>query len=270
MKVLDGVKYVKSDKCSVFWISEFTEELKSAIREQLAEICHGVNFAKSGHITYNYINTVKEFLKRFETKSEKTKIGMLGELLLHLIIHCYFDEYKSVTPFFNMEERSIKKGYDAVLTEVANPTLWIIEVKSGKKHAYKNSDQTINDLIDLANNDLKVRLNDDNTTLWLEAINGAQISFDNNSSMKPAVIDILQDWSDTTVNGTYSSDDKNVILTGVLFSGLSEMITMDNANKQHSLVENANTFNKLYVIAIQKETYEKLYDFLKKEAACAK
>ena len=85
--------------------------------------------------------------------------------MVHLIIRNYYSEYKSVTPFFNMEERSIKKGYDAILTEADCPILWIIEVKSGELHLDKTSDQTINELIGIAKNDLDVRLNQDNTTL---------------------------------------------------------------------------------------------------------
>lgn len=52
--------------------------------------------------------------------------------------------------------------------------LFIIEVKSGEKHKGKSSDETINDLIGTAKNDLLGRLNDENLSLWHNAINGAQ------------------------------------------------------------------------------------------------
>lgn len=87
-----------------------------------------------------------------------------------------------------MEERSIKKGYDVVLTEVNNPNLWITEVKSGKLHSNKSSNQTMNDLLGTAKRDLKERLNEENISLWLEAINGAKVSFDSNNTMKSAVL----------------------------------------------------------------------------------
>lgn len=266
MTELDGITYQKTNKYSIFWIENFSEDIKGAIREQLALICHGIDNVNTGRRTYNYKNTVKEFLKRYETKPVNIKIGMLGELLVHLIFQNYFDEYKSVTPYFNMEERSIKKGYDAVLTEIDSPILWIIEVKSGELHLNKTSNQTIADLIGTAKNDLDVRLNQDNVSLWMEAVNGAKISFDSNDVMKGAVVDILLDWSDDATDGVYTSEDKNVILSGVLFSDLSDSITAQNLQYKQNCIESAGEFSQVYVLGIQKETYEKVYQFLREEA----
>lgn len=266
MEKLDGVTYKKENKYSLFWVEDFSEDIKEAIREQLALICHGVDNVNTGRRTYNYKNTVKEFLKRYETKPVNIKIGMIGELLVHLIFQNYFDEYKSVTPYFNMEERSIKKGYDAVLTETDSPILWIIEVKSGELHSNKTSDQTIVDLIGTAKKDLDVRLNQDNISLWMEAVNGAKISFDSNDVMKEAVLDILMDWSDDATDGVYTSEDKNVILTGVLFSDLGDFITADNLRQKQNRIERTGEFSQVHVLGIQKETYAKVYQFLREEA----
>lgn len=266
MRELDGVTYQKECKYSVFWIEDFSEDIKEAIREQLALICHGVDNVNTGRRTYNYKNTVKEFLKRYETKPINIKIGMIGELLVHLIIRNYYSEYKSVTPFFNMEERSIKKGYDAILTEADCPILWIIEVKSGGLHLDKTSDQTINELIGIAKNDLDVRLNQDNTTLWMEAVNGAKISFDSNDVMKEAVLDVLRGWSDDAADGVCTSINKNVFLAGVLFSDLSDSISAYNLQRKQNRIEHTGEFNRVYIVGIQKETYAKVYDFLREEA----
>ena len=266
MRELDGVIYQKKDKYSVFVIEDFSEDIKKSIREQLAVICHGVDYVNTGRRTYNYKNTVKEFLKRYENKSIDIKIGMIGELLVHLVVKNYYDEYKAVTPYFNMEERSIKKGYDAVLTEADSPILWIIEVKSGKLHSNKTSDQTINDLVGTAKRDLDVRLNEANASLWMEAVNGAKISFDSNNEMKDAVINILLDWSDDATDGVYTSEEKNVFLTGVLFSDLADTITALNLQQKQNRIERTGEFSQVYVLGIQKETYEKVYQFLREEA----
>ena len=191
---------------------------------------------------------------------------MIGELLVHLVVKNYYDEYKAVTPYFNMEERSIKKGYDAVLTEADSPILWIIEVKSGKLHSNKTSDQTINDLVGTAKRDLDVRLNEANASLWMEAVNGAKISFDSNNEMKDAVINILLDWSDVATDGVYTSEEKNVFLTGVLFSDLADTITALNLQQKQNRIERTGEFSQVYVLGIQKETYEKVYQFLREEA----
>lgn len=256
----------KKNDCAAIIINSFTEDIKKLLRDQLAEICHGKDYVATGRITYSYKFTLKEFLKRYENKSKDIKIGMIGELLVHLIIKIYFDEYKSVTPYFNMEERSIKKGYDVVLTEVNSAVIWIIEVKAGELHIEKNANQTINDLIGTAKSDLHTRLNEENASLWLEAINAAKISFDNNDVMKEAILDILFDWSDDAVKGIYSSMDKNVILSGVLFTDTKDCVTYDSIKQKQMKIEKSNGFKRVYVIGIQKGTYTAIYNFLKDEA----
>lgn len=267
MKKMTGVVYCKGDKYAVFIINDLSDDIKESIREHLSLICHGSDYANSGRKMYGYRNTVREFIKRYETKSRDIQLGMIGELLVHFLIQNYFNEYKSVTPYFNMEERSIKKGYDVVLTEVDSPVLWITEVKSGELHKNKNSNQTMNDLVGTAKADLNQRFNEENTSLWMEAINGANISFDNNNDMKQAVMEILFGWGDEAVGGTYTSSDKNVILTGVLFADTTDSVTEENIKKKHERIENGKGFNKVYVLAVQKETYTAVYNFLKDEAS---
>ena len=266
MRKIKGVKYSKNDKYSVFWIEDLSDDLKNYIKEQLAEICHGEDSVYTKRITYSYKKTVKEFLKWYEGKPDNIRIGMIGELLVHLIFSNYFDKYKTVTPYFNLEERSIKKGFDVILTEVNTQDLWITEVKSGVFHNDK-SDQTMNNLIGTAKRDLDERLNNENVSLWMEAINCARISFSDNNNLKKAVIEVLRDCSDEATNGTYSSHTKNVILSGVLFSNMKDVVTDINIQRKQTQIENGQTFKKVYVLAVQKETYSKIYEFLKKEAS---
>lgn len=79
------------------------------------------------------------------------------------------------------------------------------------------------------------------------------------------MINILETWGDDASDGVYSSDDKNVILAGVLFSNLSDVIKSENANKKQQEIENEKIFNQVCVLAVQKETYSKVYKFLKEE-----
>ncbi len=267
MTELKGIEYYKKSKYCLFCVNEFTDEIKEELRTQFASICHGEDYAGSGRVMYSYRNTVKEFLKRYEGKSPKIKVGMIGELLIHLLIGVYFEEYKVVTPFFNMEERSIKKGYDVVLTETDNPTIWITEVKSGQLHKNKNANQTMLDLLNTAKADLGTRLNEENETLWHEAINGAKIAFDTKNTMKEAVMEVLMSWGDEAYNRNNTSEDKNVILSGVVFSDIMDAVTHDIPRDKQANVEREELFNKVYVIALQKGTYDKVYQFIREEAA---
>lgn len=263
---MKGVICTKGKNHCLFEIEDFSDELKNAIREQFANICHGSVYAGSKRKMYSYKSTVNDFIKRYEEKKVTTRKGMIGELLVHLLVKYYFDEFEIVSPFFNMEERSIKKGYDVVLTEKSKPVIWLIEVKSGELHKGKNSNETMNDLLNTAKRDLDKRLNEENVSLWMEAINGAVISYESSRTMKDAVVNILQDLGDSASDGLNTSVDKNVIATGVLFADMTDRVLEKTEKDRQQAIEIEGKFNQVYVLALQKSTYEKIYDFLKSEA----
>ena len=68
---------------------------------------------------------------------------MVGELLFHVLMSIE-NEYIATSAFFNLEERSFKKGFDLSFFSVENQELWIAEVKSGeKKKSQSNQTQAI-------------------------------------------------------------------------------------------------------------------------------
>lgn len=85
--------------------------------------------------------------------------------------------------------------------------------------------------------------------------------------MKQAVMDILWDWSDDAADGTYTSGDKNVILTGVLFAGTADSVTEENIKNKQKTIASGKEFNSVFVLAVQKEAYTAVYNFLKDEAS---
>lgn len=107
-KKIDGIKFIKTKEYAYCNIEYFSDELKSIIRAHLSEICHGTGKASTGRIMYSYETTIKEFLNRYEKKTTKIKKGLIGELLTHIIISEMFPEYRVISPYFNLEERSIK------------------------------------------------------------------------------------------------------------------------------------------------------------------
>lgn len=266
MDNMDGVIVLKDENCSVFYIEEFSDALKNAIRENLASICHGPADAATGRPMYCYKATLVEFVKRYNNKTEKQKKGLIGELILHVLLHELMDDYSVNSPYFNSEERNVKKGFDVVLDKVATNELWITEVKSGNLHRGKSATQTIVELINTAKNDLNERLNDNNVSLWLNAINGAKKALDNNPNKKAAIVSILQDNGDATVLGALASSDINVILVGTLFHCLSEKFSKDSVSDKKLQTERENLFRATYVVAIQNETYTAVYDFLESES----
>lgn len=133
MNLIPGV--VKEDYFDyvLYFVENLSDELKQEIRNRLVAVCHGADQAQSPLKIYAYKETVKEFVKRYKTNkdaSEDRKKGMIGELLVHVVLELE-GRFTTASPFFNMEERSFKKGYDVALFETATNELWIAEVKSG-------------------------------------------------------------------------------------------------------------------------------------------
>lgn len=264
---IDGVEHIQKESYSIFYVSSLSESFKSAIRSHLSAVCHGPADAASGRMMYCYKNTLTEFIKRYENKTDEQKKGMIGELLLHILLLELLDNYEVNSPFFNVEERNVKKGFDVVLNKKGTTELWLAEVKSGELHTGKNSSQTVVDLINTAQNDLNSRLNGDSNSLWLNAIHGAKIAIQESRDDRAAIISILEDNGDRASSSNLSSNDFNVILVGTLFSTLIDSIQEAKVSEKHTRVVNNNYFNNVYLIAIQKETYWAVYNFLKSESS---
>ncbi len=262
---MDGIEIINQANYSLYYISAFSEEIKTAIRNRLSSICHGVADAATGRQLYSYRSTLKEFLKRYNDKTDAQKKGMIGELLLHIIITEVLNEFTIDSPFFNTEERNVKKGFDVVLSKTGSTELWLAEVKSGNIHANKDVSQTAVELINTAQNDLNNRLNGDSVSLWLNAVNGAKAAIDEARTDRDAIISILQDCGDEAVQDNLHSKDFNVVLVGTLFNPLDDRIDETKISSKYSKVVNKHYFNKVYLVAIQKEDYQLVVDFLERE-----
>ncbi len=268
MELLSGVTKEDYSDYILYFIETLSDELKEEIRNRLVAICYGIDQAQSTRRIYSYRATVEEFIKRYKTSSvsEDRKKGMIGELLVHVLLDIE-GRFIAASPFFNMEERSFKKGFDVALFDENTNELWIAEVKSGKKQLRQpTASSAIVGLINTAKNDLDKRLNDENTSLWLNAINAAKLSMSGSGQQKNAVVKLLEQYADDAVESNSSSQEFNVVLAGVLFHTMSEHMEAAKVGQKHTKVVNEKLFRKVFIMAIQKETFEAVYDFLESEA----
>lgn len=145
--------------------------------------------------------------------------------------------------------------------------MWIAEVKSGNiQKGQKNASSAVVGLINTAKNDLKTRLNDSNTSLWLNALNAAKVSMSDSNHQKDAVMKLLGQCADDAVDENNSSDSFNVVLSATLFHPMSEHMEATKVGKKHIKIVKEGLFKKVFIMAIQKETFDAVYNFLESEA----
>ena len=267
--MLKGVRETNTDDSIIVIIDELTEEIKQEIRHRLVEICYGKSNADSTQKAYSYKATVKEFIKRYKESPDKNNTrnkGMIGELLFHVIFETR-ENYMPISAFFNLEERSFKKGFDSGYYATDSNQLWIAEVKSGEKQKSQATASTaMVGLLNTAKNDLRDRFTSENNSLWLNAINHARIAISETKDEKKAVMSLLEKYSDDAETEKYISQDKNVILAGVLFHSTDEEVDCSKVKAKHNRVVGENLFAALITVAIQKSTYDAVYRFLESEA----
>lgn len=261
-KTIDGVDFLLTDDFCLFHINSLSDELKDIIRKELSVICGGPNNAELK--TYSYPKVLKEFLRRYEDKRPDQQKGLIGELLLHILLcSCLNQRFKACSPFFNMEERSAKKGFDIILHESNTMKIWFAESKAGEGD--KKSNLLMKSLINRAKKDLLQRVTEDSAMLWINAINSARNAMKSGKA-KSAILKILDDFSDDFSKGSKTLKDLNVVLSGCLFKNLTDKVEKDVPAEKMSKLKSEGCFAEQFIIAIQKNTYKAVYEFLKAES----
>ena len=246
-------------------IQDFTSEFKDVIRHELSKICHGPNRAGTNRGIYAYQATLKEFLKRYNDKKPEMKIGMIGELLTHILLFKYIPDIRPASPFFNMEEASIKKGFDIIAIDKSDNSYWITEVKSGKIGS-SVKDQKVRTLIDLAISDLKARLPDKDSTIWISAINNVEVSLSSGDPEKNILQDYLNEFWEDNQNSSNVLSKTNAILAPVLIESINNPVGFSVVIDKNQKISKNPPFNRHIIFAIQKSTISKVENFLASEA----
>jgi hypothetical protein len=127
--LVQGITVVTTGESVAILVHELSDELKTLVRDRLAGICYGSADIVDDPEYYSFEKTVEEFLKRYDTKPDTTKIGMAGELIIHSLMPEHHVDLVNTSILFNKEERSIKKGFDLTFTTSSMDELWYGERK---------------------------------------------------------------------------------------------------------------------------------------------
>lgn len=262
---MEGVRFDKDSypRVAIFTVESFSDEFKNIIRNTLAEISLGKAFIGDDDFQmYGYKPTLKEFLKRYETKDEDTRKGMIGELIANILIRCYIQTLDCVSIFFNKEERSIKKGYDIVYYDTENHKIWYSEVKSGTNDANQHPNYASKTLLKRAYNDISDKFKEKRDTLWHNAVRDAMLVIEDKKVCKNISSLLNKDLSD---NLNHNKTNYNAILISVLFYSTKILIDYEEIYLFCEKVAKTQCFEDVLVFAIHKNTYTEIEKFLKEE-----
>lgn len=263
MTTINGIQIYKDLTTCLCIVNSFTPDLRECAKKRLVSVCHGSNRAELEGDFYTYNSTIKEFWERLKEKDPPKKMGMVAEFLTHVLILEIFKDFFPASAFFNLEERSVKKGFDLVFKDKAN--VWITEIKSGLKNATDTSNERIKELISSAKRDIKDKLKEDRSTLWQNAINHVDITLVQSDERK-AIKTILMQGKTTALAGTVQHQNHNVVLVAGLFANVSDLIQDSTIKTAAEAIRHENIFKKEIIVAFQKNTFDTVVNFFESEA----
>ncbi|GAA4146282.1 hypothetical protein GCM10022216_31010 [Sphingobacterium kyonggiense] len=258
---IEGVKQIDKPNCTLYIIENFSEEFKQIIRDQLQGIWSGFAMADSLPEFYSYKLTLESFMDRYNPKDDKTKKGMIGELLAHILLNHTDNNLTSLSILKNKEEKSIKKGFDIIYCETDRDKLWYSEVKSGKSETGKEDSNAYNDiLLNRAKKGILDMILERRNSLWESALIDVDLVIKESSGKLNLKKLLAKDSPNLKIE-----QKKNVILISGLYHDISDCIDESKQVIFHLNTKQENIFNDIKIISIQKNTFETVANFLANE-----
>lgn len=191
-------------------ITELTKKDETYIVENLVEISKGRNS------NYDLHTIVVKILQFLEKQTEKTRYGAISEFFVLKTLK--EEKFEQEYCFRNLEENSIKKGFDGVFLK--KNELWLMESKSTKINSHGTN-------IDKAYNGIKNQIegNTENDP-WENAVNHAKAA-----ESKKDLIEKLTELSKQHTLGKFSElQNSNIILGSTVIKNNIDSSVLDKNN----------------------------------------
>lgn len=232
-------------------IEGIDSNLESYIDKSIVKICEGNALTNLSLIKKRLI----DFLKT--KKGSNIEMGSIAEFFTHL----YLREmgYNQEFLFLNLEEGSIKKGFDGYYSFLGDE--WIYESKSG---SISTANISHDGKIKEAYNDLTKKISGDiKNNPWQNAYNHAShIDVGSVESIRKNIKKFSEDFIHDKF---HNIKDFNIIPGSTIFldGGWEKIDPADLKIKIKALVKEFN-FKKITIICVNKRSIELFWDYLKK------
>lgn len=231
---------------------EDLNELGQYIDDNIIKICKGKREVK--------LETVKKELLDYLNSKVNSNLftGSVAEFFIHLFLGKM--KFKQEFLYFNLEENSIKKGFDGYYTK--EDEQWILESKSGVLSS--SNKITHSGKITEAYNGLKAKIEgtDNVNNPWENAYNhAAHLNVKSNRKITDIINKLSQDYSSKKYRQV---KEFNVIPCSTLFLE-KDWSSIDKPDLIMKITDNISTkdFSKIIVVCINKKSLNSLIEYLK-------
>lgn len=242
-------------------INDFSDNLKNLLRKNLAAICVGEEQFADLPEDLDYYFAVGRFLEIYDEKTEEQQKGMVGELLAHLLIAGELMPFSVLSPFFNLEEKSASKGFDIIYLD-AQKEIVVTEVKSGSA-LRGQAGKRAKELLGTSRADMTAKLKKGVQNPWYNALSKLTLK---PGDLKQHVKGIYGKRISESKHDGVKASEINVVLTAVVYSDPTSPLALSMLEDQRRKLLAKGYFASIYLVAIQKNTFEKIVDFLRLEA----
>jgi hypothetical protein len=235
----------------IFELQEITDEIKSFIDSKIVNITNGTRKID--------LKIVKTKLKNFlaSKKGSTTEMGAIAEFFIHLYLST--QGYKQECLFFNLEENSIKKGFDGYYSK---ETLeWIMESKSGLSSTKGISHKSkIKEAYDDLDNKLKGNVSNNP---WENAFRHAD---QKSVNTQQNIVTNIDNFSNEFELGIFKDiKDFNIIPSATIFLDGSWSNDIEKIKQEITTLISTLEYQKLEVICFTKKSLTIFLDYLNSE-----
>lgn len=228
------------------------------ISPELGELINDkIRVITEGNTTTDILLIKQRLINYLDGKKGSTlEMGAVAEFMIHLYLNAR--GFKQEFIYFNLEERSIKKGFDGYYT--LNTEEWILESKSG---SISTNNISHDSKIIEAYNDLTNKISDeDGNNPWRNAYNHA-CHIDVGSASD--IIKNLKKLTDDFERKKYQNvANLNIMPASTIFlNGVWETLDFDVIRERLQVSFSSKSFKQLNILCLTKKTLSMLEDFLK-------
>ncbi|WP_448061061.1 hypothetical protein [Cellulomonas hominis] len=264
---MQGMRIDVEDHVAVVLLDEVSDDLMQELRDRLSAYCYGSVATEEDADYYSFDRTIAELLVRYESKPLATRIGMAGELLVHVLVAHTHPALTNSAVFLNKEERSIKKGFDLTFHSGNEQAVWYGEVKSGVVKSDESADVKSAELLSTAALDIAGKLGKDvRRSRWDSALADVRVTLQSGQATSARAL--LRNDSVAAESGRLET--KNVVVASVVMHAIDHCsVSGDNVRAVAARLRRGGGFSSVAVLAAQQHELESLIGHLKQVAADA-